>query len=974
MLQQFVAADNKAEISMNNNEVIDYFEHHNFSIIEKRDVEEVNGTCFCVKHNASGMRLLYIKNDDINKSFSISFKTPPVDNTGVFHILEHSVLCGSKKYPVKEPFVNLLKSSMQTFLNAMTFPDKTVYPVSSTNSQDLENLMRIYLDAVFNPRIYDEQKIFEQEGWHKEVGDDGSLAYNGVVYSEMKGALSDVDQMCYFELSKRIFPGTCYAFESGGLPVDIPNLTYESYLNTHKRHYSPQNSYVVLYGDLDVEYFTNIILNDYILPACNSDISDLKPNIIGEIGKIDNSCSTTFMDIDVSAQTCACGFVIDENTISADIFSLNAMFTYLMASNDSPLKKKLLESGLAEDYYVQVIDSLRQPAIMLVAKGIKSQTDAEAIRELFVSEIDCIATSGIDKSGVIAAINNMIYYYREKNYGISDGVYYAIKALDSWLYSEDNAFEYLCYEDIFASIFDKASSNYFNELLINCIVNNNRYSSVCVLSGKSEKCSEETRVLPESVAEDIRKDVKELKSFQSTPDSAEAILTLPSLILRDIEDNKCPLKYEVTNLNNASFIKHELDIHGIDYFNIYLNINHIDFEDIPYLSLLCSFLTNFDTDMLSAELIPTFLLDTVGGLNFSIDITDHVFDDGFEANLLVRLSCLSTKTDEAFSFLKSLIHTTDFSDVEKIKALLTQTKLMLDQDIVNSGHTFAIQRASSHLRPSSKITEHAGGIEFLQFLNNGISHLDDFADEVSKRLCILLKKLFVNNGIIFSHNVDENRAETLLDSLELSKSDKTNNLECPKLSISNEGFIVNSNVSFSALRADVRKGLFDYKPSSAWTIASRILSFDYLWNNIRVKGGAYGCGFRSVSSGIMGFHTYRDPNVEPSFSIMKDAGKYVSNLNLSDNEFDGYIISSIGAHDAPIKTKAAMRKGDNLYLQGLSPSWMDERRSELLQITQDEIRSLTPVLDDIWNNSNKCTIGNAALLENTDMFDEVIHL
>lgn len=959
---------------MNNSDIISYFESSGFSIIEVRDVDEVGGTCFSVKHKASGLRLLYIKNNDVNKSFSISFKTPPVDNTGVFHILEHSVLCGSKKYPVKEPFVNLLKSSMQTFLNAMTFPDKTVYPVSSTNSHDLENLMRIYLDAVFNPRIFDEENIFKQEGWHKEVDEDGALTYNGVVYSEMKGALSDIEQMCYFELCKRILPGTCYAFESGGLPADIPNLTYENFLDTHRRHYSPQNSYVVLYGNLDVKYFTNIILNDFILPIVSGDISDVQPNGMGKIGEIDTSCSCTFMDIDTSAQTCACGFVVDETASSADIFSLNAIFTYLMASNDSPLKKKLLESGLAEDFYVQVIDSLKTPFIMLVAKGIKDSSVSDKILKLFVTTIDSIATAGIDKSGVMAAINNMIYYYREKNYGISDGVYYAIKALDSWLYDDDNSTEYLRYEDIFSAIEEKSANNYFNDLLINNIVNNRCSSNVAIMSDSGCKGSDRGSVLPKSEADKIRDELIKLKTFQETADSEDAINTLPVLTLSDVEDNKCKLKYDITKNGSATYIKHDLDINGIDYFDIYFDIKHLTFDDIPYVSLLCSLLTNFDTGMFTADKIPTFLLDTVGNLNFSIDITDHVFDEGFEAKLLVRLSCLSSKTDEAFSFLKSLIHTSDFSDIEKVKSLLMQTKLMLDQDIINSGHTFAIQRSASHLRPSFKIAEHAGGISFIQFLMQAISHIDDFAVQVSEKLSGLLTKAFSKNNIIFSHNVECNKAEKLLDELSLDNAQQGNNLQVDVSSAKNEGFIVNSNVSFSALRADLRAASSDFKPSSTWTIADRVLSYDYLWNNIRVKGGAYGCGFRSVTSGVLGFHTYRDPNVDTSYEIMKDASKYISTLNLSNKEFDGYIISSIGTFDAPIKARAAMRRADVLYLQGLDKSWLDDRRAELLQVTLDKVKALAPSFDDIWSNSSKCTIGNATLLENTNIFDEVIRL
>ena len=978
--------------------VLETARKHGFTLVSQEELPEIEGDAFVMRHDASGARLLYLRNDDVNKSFSVSFKTPAADDTGVFHILEHSVLCGSEKFPVKEPFVNLLKGSMQTFLNAMTFPDKTMYPVASTNERDLMNLADVYLDAVFRPAIYDKRTIFEQEGWHLEVADDAPgddaeppedaqprLSFNGVVFNEMKGALSDPDSVLYDALSAALFPDTTYRFESGGTPEAIPTLTYEEFLDAHARHYRPANSYLTLYGDLDLDAFLGLIDDGYLTPlaARQGDADATNP--------LDVQPPVTALGVRQDMATapenaaCALGFVVGTADERERVLAVDILLDALMGSNEAPLKRVLLDAGLADDASGFLADAIAQPFAMIELKGLRDEGALEQLEALVKDEALRLAEGGLDRALVDAALSHAEFVMRERNFGYPDGVLLAMSSLSGWLYDDGDACSYLRYEDAFASLRARLAEGYFEQLLRELVLENPHRASVELVPVDGVEgaslLDERLRALEEAAApEDIAAigaAVDALRDAQERPDPPELLACLPTLTVADLADAPEEPFYGMTSQHTpVPCLRHDLHTRGLVFAYRYFDLSRLTFEELPYATVLAMVLGKLPTARHTAAELDTLAQSRLGNLSFFTEVhEDAVERTSYTAKFVASASALSENAGFTASLPDEILAETDFSDHAKILDILNQKRVTMEQGIANAGHSSAMARVASYYLPAAVVREQMGGMDFYRFLKELIERFDERADELEKTLREISARLFADDGCILSFagtDEDLERYWACGGRLGLSDAGVAARLIAAEPTPRREAFVVPSDVTYTAMGYDRR--LFDGPFTGIWMLASRVLSYDYLWNEVRVKGGAYGAGFQMTRPGSMRFYSYRDPHVDETVARFEGAGRWVSRFDPSPAEMDGYVVSTIAGIDAPLKARELMRRQDSQFFSHFTPEQRARVRSEVIAATPEQVRELGPAISRATDERLVCTVGNRALIEGSALDFDVIDL
>jgi hypothetical protein len=985
-------------------------EKHGFELLESQELAEISGIAYTMKHSLSHAKLLFLQNDDSNKTFSITFKTPAADNTGVFHILEHSVLCGSKKFPVKEPFVDLLKGSMQTFLNAMTFPDKTMYPVASTNDADLKNLADVYMDAVFNPRIYSSRNIFEQEGWHLEVAhsepedaediegvdessaemaDDinkPSLFYNGVVYNEMKGALSDSDSVLYDALSSAMFPDTTYVYESGGIPANIPDLTYEAFLDTHARHYRPDNSYIILYGDIDIDDFLEFLDTAYLTPlACRND----SPRNVNEIGF--QSPHRTFgakvaMQTTPEQASYALGLYAGAATDRKRIFCVDILLDALAGSNEAPLKRAVLDAKLADDFRVALSDSLAQPFVMLELKGIQSGSDVpEKFRGIIKDCAQSLVDGGLNHSLIEASLAHSEFVLREHDFGVADGVIYAMSVMSGWLYDDAHALSYLKYEDAIEFASSALKEGYFEQLIRELFIDNDFCADVELVpqsepTVEAAASAEVLIKLADELNEDeiaaIEADCLALKTAQATPDAPEAVATLPRLSPKDID--KAPHAPAVHLFDEGSYttLVHDIDTHGIAYFYRYFDLDCLDFEDIPYAGILTMLLGRLSTRTYTAEDLDCVVQLYLGNLDFYIEVHELAEDPTCVLpKFCVSTSALSVNAAHVATLVNDVLLTTDFFDTDRIYDILVQKRVAMEQFFATSGNAAALSRLASYYSYAGVLREKAAGIEFYQFLRNLLDNFDSRKAELSQKLKHIATTLFNDDSMMLSFAGPAAALEAFEaagGALGVSATNQCGNLVIPEPTDKHEAFVVPCDISFAAMGADRRT--FPSPYSGAWLVLSRVLSYDYLWNTVRVQGGAYGVSFKTSRAGSSYFASYRDPNLDATLTRFKEAGAWVADFNPDQDVMDGYIVSSVAGIDTPVKPRAMLRRQDSMYFTNFTQEARDALRAQVIATTAEDVRALAPALDALASQDHLCCIGNADIISKSKCGFDVVDL
>ena len=990
---------------------------HGFAVERRETVPELDSDTYVLRHTASGARLLYLACDDENKAFAIGFKTPPADSTGVFHILEHSVLCGSAKFPVKEPFVDLIKSSMQTFLNAMTYPDKTIYPVATTNEQDLYNLMDVYLDAVFNPAIYTKPTIFEQEGWHYELdlpesvedeGDgsaaslrEGTLRYNGVVFNEMKGALSDPMSVLDDAVNAALYPDTAYAHESGGDPRAIPTLTYEHFLDTHARHYNPSNSYITLYGDLDVDRALAFLDERYlsqpsaasrrmdVAVAAGEDPSTLAPNPLGAQAPV--TCEYKRIEMATTPENALVGLglvlgsALDrKRTIAADI-----LFEALLGSNEAPVKKAILAAGLGGNVVSYTAAESLQPYELIMLQNAQPGV-ARELRRVFQDACRDLCEHGVPRERLEAIISSNEYDLRQRDYGIADGVAIACDALSTWLYDDDAATLALKYGPVYEELRGELDGSYFEDLLRELVLENDHMALVELVpvdaaegaegAEAAELAAKRDAITDAELADVVERTVA-LRAAQEAEDTPEAKATLPRLRVSDIGEARPEPPLVVDTTAPIPCLRHGIPTNRLAYAMQYFDLSCVAFEDLPYVTLLCRLLKQLPTSEHSAEELDNLLAGKLGFLSFTTEVMTQPDVDGVRPYLLVSAGALSEKIDALASLPREVWSSTLLldADADRVRDVLTQIRIGLEQGFINNGHSAALGRAMSYSSPSAVVREQLSGVDFYLFLRDLLEHFDERLDGLRAKLAELAGRIFVADGCMASFTGSDEDFNAYWDAagdLGLGAGDGAdagrNALVVPEPRDRHEAFVIPSDICFAARACDPRRLGIDV--TGAWAVAANALSYDYLWNEIRVKGGAYGCGFRAAGERQTAFYTYRDPAVDPSIERMERAGEWLGSFEPDEAAFEGFIVSCVSGMDAPVKPYALTKRRNTTYLAGLDPHAREERRAQMLAATPGELRSLGADVTRIAAASPTCVFGGRDVIAKSNAGFTVVDL
>lgn len=993
---------------------------HGFAVERRETVPELDADAYVLRHTASGARLLYLACDDENKAFAIGFKTPPADSTGVFHILEHSVLCGSAKFPVKEPFVDLIKSSMQTFLNAMTYPDKTIYPVATTNEQDLYNLMDVYLDAVFNPAIYTKPTIFEQEGWHYELdlpegegGEatevdfeacpknlrEGTLRYNGVVFNEMKGALSDPMSVLDDAVNAALYPDTAYAHESGGDPRAIPTLTYEQFLDTHARHYNPSNSYITLYGDLDVDRALAFLDERYLSQSsaasrrmdaavtAGEDLAALVPNPLDAQAPVTCEYERVEMATTPENALVGLGFVLGsaldrKRTIAADI-----LFEALLGSNEAPVKKAILAAGLGGNVVSYTAAECLQPYELIMLQNAQPGV-ARELRRVFQDACRDLCEHGVPRERLEAIISSNEYDLRQRDYGIADGVAIACDALSTWLYDDDAATLALKYGPVYEELRGELDGSYFEDLLRELVLQNDHMALVELVPMDATEGSEGAEAAELAAKRDAMTDAEladvvertaVLRAAQEAEDTPEDKATLPRLRVSDIGEARPEPPLVVDTTAPIPCLRHGIPTNRLAYAMQYFDLSCVAFEDLPYVTLLCRLLKQLPTSEHSAEELDNLLAGKLGFLSFTTEVMTQPEVDGVRPYLLVSAGALSEKIDALASLPREVWSSTLLldADADRMRDVLTQIRIGLEQGFINNGHSAALGRAMSYSSPSAVVREQLSGVDFYLFLRDLLDHFDERLDGLRAKLAELAGRIFVADGCLASFTGSDEDFDAYWDAagdLGLGAGDGAGRdaLAVPAPCDRHEAFVIPSDICFAARACDPRRLGIDV--TGAWAVAANALSYDYLWNEIRVKGGAYGCGFRAAGERQTAFYTYRDPAIDPSIERVARAGEWLGSFEPDEAAFEGFIVSCVSGMDAPVKPYALTKRRNTTYLAGLDPHAREERRAQMLAATPGELRSLGADVTRIAAESPTCVFGGRDVIAKSNAGFNVVDL
>ncbi len=962
-----------------------------YEILKEEDLTGIQAKGYLLRHKKSRARVLLIEKDDNNKVFSIGFRTPPGDSTGVPHIMEHSVLCGSKNFPAKDPFVELVKGSLNTFLNAMTYPDKTVYPVASCNDKDFQNLMHVYMDAVLYPNIYAHEEIFRQEGWsYKLDSAKDKLQYNGVVYNEMKGAFSSPEGVLDRVILNTLFPDTSYANESGGDPEAIPNLTYEQFLDFHRQYYHPSNSYIYLYGDMDMEeklaWLDREYLSAFDARAVDSEIRYQEP--FGEMLEKTFAYSIASEESEVDNTYLSYNKVIG-TSLDKELYLAFQILDYaLLSEPGAPLKKALTDAGIGKDIMGSYDNGIYQPIFSVISKNANEEQKQEFV-ELIESVLSDIVKNGIDRKALEAGLNYHEFRYREADFGnYPKGLMYGLQMMDSWLYDEEKPFIHVEALDTFEFLKKQVGTGYYEELIQKYILDNTHGAVVIVNPEKGRTARMDAELdaklqaykasLTADEVEELVKKTAALEEYQSEPEKEEDLERIPVLRREDISREIEPIVNEELRLADVPVIFHEIETNGIGYVSVLFDISGVREELLPYVGILQSALGIIDTENYGyGELFNEINMHT-GGIGTSLELyTDvtNIREKAFKATFEIKGKSLYGKLAVVFAMMSEILTASRLSDTKRLKEILAMLKSRLLMRFQSSGHTTAALRAMSYASPSAKLKDMTNGIEFYQTVSRIEENFDEEKEHLTEVLEGLAKQLFCPDNMMISYTASREGLEGIEGFIGEMKNrlyqGKTEEeacvIHCEK---KNEGFKTASKVQYVA-----RTGNFiDHGASytGALQILKVILSYDYLWQNIRVKGGAYGCmsNFNRIGEGY--FVSYRDPNLSRTVEVYEGVVDYLENFTVSERDMTKYIIGTMSNIDQPMTPAIKGERSMNLYMNKVSADMIREERSQILDAGQEDIRALARVAKAVLKADQFCVIGSEEKIEeNRDMFGTV---
>ena len=952
--------------------------------IGKTGLGDIHSVGYILKHHKSGAKICIIENDDENKVFYIGFRTPPHDSTGVAHITEHSVLCGSKKYPVKDPFVELAKGSLNTFLNAMTYPDKTVYPVASTNDADFKNLMDVYMDAVLHPNIYSHKEIFSQEGWHYEMEDaDSPLTINGVVYNEMRGAFSNPDDVLSREILNSLYPDTAYAVESGGDPKNIPDLTYEDFLDFHGRYYHPSNSYIYLYGDMDyyerLTYLDREYLSHFDRIEVDSSIKAQDPfeetkyiEKTYSIGSDEDTGDKTFLSYNISIA----------NNLDPTLYQAMDILEYAMlTSPGAPIEKALLDEGIGKDIFGGYDSGIYQPYFSVVAKGA-NEADRDRFVEIIRDVLSDMAENGIDKKALFAAINSSLFKYKEADFGsYPKGLMYGLQLLDSWLYDDNQPFMHLHGIEVLEDLKKKVDDGYFEGLIKEYFLGND-HATVLTLSPVPGQTTKEDEALAAKLAEykatlsaeeidHIVAYTSHLKEYQDTPSTPEELATIPMLKRSDLKREVRALKCNEFIYHGVELLHHDIRTNGINYFIIDFDAEKVGGNELPKLSFLIQMMGMLNTaDYTYNELANEINLQT-GGISVALKVYPKL-SGGHRFVCEIRMRYLYENAAEAMDLMKQMVFLSDHTDKKRVLELLSMEKLRVQNRITQAGHVAAPLRAGAYFSEEAAIMDAVSGIEYYRFLcgfeENFEEMFEGFVDDATRLMCTVFNK----EGMVVSTTGDAQALAlaklsipniiTAVEDVHALHPDmvipQPEGIVCEK---KNEGFKTPSQINYVGRAGDFKKAGFEY--TGAMRILKTILSYDYFWINIRVKGGAYGCMSSFSRTGDVSFASYRDPGLSSTNDIFEHTDDYVREFDADERDMTKYIIGTVSAMDTPLTPAQEGARSFTAYMTGMTYDGLQRERDQVIDATPDDIRALAAPVRAVLDQGYICAVGSESSVD-----------
>lgn len=951
--------------------------NHGFTVIRTQALLELNAVMYHLRHERTKLELVWISRDEENRTFGIAFPTLPEDDTGVFHILEHSVLCGSELYPVKEPFVELMKTSMNTFLNAMTFPDKTYYPISSRNPKDFLNLMRVYLDAVFRPLIYEKSEIFRQEGWHYELGDDGSLSRKGVVYNEMRGAFADADELEVDAIMRALYPDTPYRFVSGGDPEHIPELTYERFLDYHRRFYSPSNAYVYLDGDVDIDTVLGILDDEYLAdcePGERLPVPELQKPVHASEQRVVYELSAEEPEHD--RYRLAWGRVVGEITDRERMTAMQVLSTVLCGNNQSVLTREMLAAGLGEAVSMMVWDGCAQPFVKLEVRNVTEENIGKAgekLREV----LERLAANGLDRRELEAAMANLEFQLRERDYGYyPQGLGISFNVLDSWLRG-DKPEALVEVGRLFDILRAKMDEGYFEELIRSVLLDNPHSCEVVMVPShtvgeeRRERDAKELERIAAAWSEDeralIASQQASLDAWQGSTDSPEALAKLPRLELSDISPDPEQYPIKLDTLENVTLLRHELPSLGISYVSLYFDITGLSGEETAAVNFLGELFGKVDTASHSAQELNRLIQLYCGNMSFSVDVYEQNTEK-YSTKLTARVSAIEGNLGKALGLLAEVLTSSRLDSEREITDILRQRRTGMMQQLVNNGHVSALGRAASQFAAGAAVNEWANGYDYYCWLKRQNAE-PDFA-ALSGMLGALAERVIGRCGLtvsvtgLHSQAVDDAVAELVSS---LPEGERVTGSGVAARGVRREGIEIPSDVGYAAMGA--LSGEFDGR----WQLAGRVVSLQYLWNAVRVQGGAYGTGMVTRVNGFDGCYSYRDPSAARTLETYAKVPEFLRDFAANTADIDGLITGAISANEPLLTPRAKGEEADDLYFRGITYDMRRSRRAQMLSGTVDDLAAVAAKLERIFAHPGVSVLAPKAELERCSL-DEILAL
>lgn len=963
-----------------------------YEIVEQKVSKDLNSDSYLLRHKKTGARIFLLSNDDDNKVFYIGFKTPPADSTGVAHILEHSVLCGSKNFPSKDPFVELVKGSLNTFLNAMTYSDKTLYPIASCNDKDFQNLMHIYLDAVFYPNIYKESRIFSQEGWHYELEDEtDDITINGVVYNEMKGAFSSPDDILDREVFCSLFPDTAYGFESGGDPECIPQLTYEEFLDFHKKYYHPSNSYIYLYGDMDMAEKLQWIDENYL-----KEFDQIPVSAILEEQKEFSEIRETVINYPITSEesekdnTYLAYNTVVGKSLDKDLYLAFQILDYALCSAPgAPLKQALIDKGIGNDVYSVFENGILQPFFSVVSKGANPE-QKQAFLDTIQKVLEEQVRSGIDKKSLRAGCNYIEFRYKEADFGsYPKGLMYGLQSLESWLYDDSTPLLHIEANLTFAKLKKAIDSSYYEKMIQTYLLDNTHKSFVMVVPKQglgSVKEEAAKQALAEFKATLSQEEIKQmisktesLATYQEEPNSQEDIEKIPLLQREDIKKEAEAFCNEERQIGKVPMLFHDIFTNEIGYIKLVFKIDTLPQEYLPYLGILKSVLCFMDTEHYSYPDLFNEVNQKTGGITSSLNTYINATNiTEFTTTFEVKCKALYENMGEGFTLLEEVIFRTKFDNDKRLLEILQELKSRMQGNMQSSGHSVAASRAMSYFSKPAGLSEITSGITFYNLLEDIIKNYETESKRVIAYLQELMQFIFRPENLLFDYTSSEDGVALvesgiteLYDKLYVTPVEKKPFVieTCKK----NEGFETAAKVQYVCSAGNYRSQGLEY--TGALRVLKVIMGYEYLWSQIRVKGGAYGCMCNFSKSGDSYFVSYRDPNLGKTLEVYKKAVSYIKEFTVTEREVTKFIIGTISDLDTPLNPSAKGSRSLGAYLCNLSYDEIQQERDEVLSVTVSQIRDLAKYIEALLAQDCLCVVGNSEKIkENKSLFLKITNL